>query len=78
MKACKKYNLVLSTEANEFIELQTPLQKNFVFRYPEKMEGEDLTPVKDACKLVRNILNDIDTVLRIQGIDLNDIAEKLD
>jgi hypothetical protein len=78
MKASKKYNLVLSKEASDFIETQTPLQKNFVFRYPEKMEGESLPPIKEACKLVRDILKDIDTVLRIQGIDLNDIAEKLD
>jgi hypothetical protein len=48
-----------------------------VFRYPEKMEGASLPPVKDACKLVRDILTDIDTVLRIKGINLNDIAEQL-
>jgi hypothetical protein len=42
------------------------------------MEGADLPPVKEACKLVRDILTDVVTVLRIQGIDLGDIAEKLD
>jgi hypothetical protein len=78
MKASKKYNLVLSAEASDFIEKQTPLQKNFVFRYPEKMEGASLPPVNEACKLVRDILKDIDTVLRMQGIDLNVIAEQLD
>lgn len=77
MKACKKYNLVLSADAAEFIEQQTPLQKDFVFRYPEKMEGADLPPIKEACKLVRDILIDILTVLGMKGIVLGDIAEKL-
>jgi hypothetical protein len=77
MKAAKKYNLVLSAEASDFIEKQTPLQKSFVFRYPERMEGASLPPVKEACKLVHGILRDVDTVLRIQGIKLNDIAEQL-
>jgi hypothetical protein len=77
MKASKKYDLVLSAEASDFIEKQTPLQKNFVFRYPEKMEGRSLPAVKDACKLVRSTLIDIDTVLRMKGIYLNNIAEQL-
>jgi hypothetical protein len=78
MKASKKYDLVLSAEASEFIDKQTPLQKNFVFRYPEKMEGASLPPVKEACKLVGGILKDINTVLRMKGINLDDIAEQLD
>jgi hypothetical protein len=77
MKAAKTYNLVLSAQASEFIEKQAPLQKSFVFRYPEKMEGASLPPVKDACKLVRSILTDVDTVLRIHGIKLDEIAEQL-
>ena len=78
MKASKQYDLVLSPEASEFIEKQTPLQKNFVFRYPEKMEEASLPPVKEACKLVHEILRDIDTVLRTKGIDLDKIANELD
>jgi hypothetical protein len=77
MKASKRHDLVLSVEASDFIEKQTPLQKNFVFRYPEKMEGVDLPPVKDACKLVHGILRDVDTVMRMKGINLDDIAEQL-
>jgi hypothetical protein len=77
MTASKKYHLVLSAEASEFIKQQAPLQKNFAFRYPEKMEGASLPPVKEACKLTRDILADVDTVLRILGIKLNDIAEQL-
>jgi hypothetical protein len=77
MNASKKYNLVLSAEASDFVEKQTPLRKNFVFRYPEKMEGESLPPIKEACKLARDILKDINTVLRMKGINLNDIAELL-
>jgi hypothetical protein len=48
-----------------------------VFRYPEKMEDESLPPIKEACKLARDILKDINTVLRMKGINLNDIAELL-
>ncbi len=77
MGAAKKYGLILSKEASEFIRLQTPLQKKFVFRYPENMEDASLPPVRDACKLVRNIMIDIDTVLRMKGVNLNDIAEQL-
>jgi hypothetical protein len=78
MKAAKKYDLILNTEASDFIKEQAPLQMNFVFRYPEKMEGADLPPVKEACKMVRDILKDIDTVLRTKGIDLDKIASELD
>ena len=78
MKASKNYGLILSADASDFIEEQTLLQKNFVFRYPEKMEGASLPPEKEACKLARAILTDIDTVLRMKGINLNDIAEQLD
>lgn len=48
MKASKNYQLVLSAEASDFIEKQASLQKNFVFRYPEKMGGPSLPPVKQA------------------------------
>jgi hypothetical protein len=77
MTASKKYGLILSVEASGFVEEQTLLQKKFVFRYPEKMEGASLPPEKKACKLVRAILTDIDTVLRMKGVNLNDIAEQL-
>lgn len=77
MDAAKKHGLVLSKEASQFVEEQTPMQKTFAFRYPEKMEEISLPDVKEACKLVRVIMLDIDTVLRMNGVKLNDIAEKL-
>lgn len=77
MLACKQYGLVLSKEVSEFVEHQTPLQKDFVFRYPEKLEEVSLPDTKDACKFVREVLIDIDTVLRMRGVNLDDIAEKL-
>ena len=63
MDAAKKHGLVLSKEASQFVEEQTPMQKTFAFRYPEKMEEISLPDVKEACKLVRVIMLDIDTVL---------------
>jgi hypothetical protein len=77
MEASRQYGLVLSKEAVEFIENQTPLQMDFAFRYPEKPEEVSLPDVKDSCKLVRSILVDIDIVLRMNGVDMSKIAEKL-
>jgi hypothetical protein len=77
MKASHKYGLILSKEASDFVEKQTPMQKNFAFRYPEKLEEVSLPDVKDASKLVRSIMMDIDTVLKMNGVDMSAIAEKL-
>jgi hypothetical protein len=77
MDASRPYGLILSKEESEFVEKQTPMQKNFAFRYPEKMEEMSLPDVKDACKLVRKIMIDIDVVLRMHGVDMTAIAEAL-
>jgi hypothetical protein len=77
MNASRPYGLILSKEASAFVEAQTPTQKNFAFRYPEKLEEVSLPDVKDACKLVRKITIDIDVVLRMNGIDMTVIAEAL-
>jgi hypothetical protein len=77
MTASSKYGLILSKEAFDSVEKQTPMQKNFAFRYPEKMEEVSLPDVKDASKLVRSIMIDIDVVLKMNGVDMSAIAEKL-
>jgi hypothetical protein len=61
MDASQKYGLVLSKEASQFVEDQTPMQKNFAFRYPEKLEEVSLPEVKEAYRLVRSIMMDVDT-----------------
>lgn len=77
MDASRPYGLILSKEASAFVEKQTPMQKTFAFRYPEKLEEVSLPDVKDACKLVRGIMIDIDVVLKMRGIDMSVIAETL-
>jgi hypothetical protein len=77
MNASRPYGLILSKEASDFVEKQTPMQKNFVFRYPEKLEEVSLPDVKEACKIVRKIMTDIDVVLRMHGVDMTAIAEAL-
>lgn len=77
MEACKPYGLILSKAAIKFIEDQTPLQKKFAFRYPEQFEPVDLPDAKESCKLVRDIMSDIDVVLKMRGVDLSEIAERL-
>jgi hypothetical protein len=77
MEACRKTGLILSKQAKAFVEWQTPMQKDFAFRYPEKLDEISIPDLKDACKLTREILIDVDTVLRTKGVNLSDIAEKL-
>jgi hypothetical protein len=61
MEASQKHGLALSKEASQFVEDQTPMQKNFAFRYPEKLEEVSLPEVKEAYRLVRSIMMDVDT-----------------
>lgn len=77
MNACKKYGLVLSKEATTFVTDQAPMNKSFSFRYPEKLDEVQLPNVKDSCKTVKEIMSDIDVVLKMKGINLEQIAEDL-
>jgi len=77
MNACKKYGLILSKEAASFVEDQTPMQKNFAFRYPEKLGTISLPDAKTSCKIVRDIMIDIDVALKMKGFSLERIAEKM-
>jgi hypothetical protein len=55
-----------------FVEKFTPLQKNFAFRYPEKMEEVDLGDFTSTLRKTNNIIRDIDVGLKIKGYNLAD------
>jgi hypothetical protein len=77
MNACEKYDLVFSKEDRAFVEKLTPFHKDFAFRYPEKLEQGDLGGLRSALKSTRNVINDVDTGLRIKGYNPAAIAETL-
>jgi hypothetical protein len=77
MRACAKTGLVFSVETIKFIEFLSPLQQDFVFRYPEKMEEIRPPPVEDACRLTKGILRDVDDVLKMKGFSIAEQSDAL-
>jgi len=77
MLACKAYGLVFGKDDVAFVEKFTPLQKNFAFRYPEKMEGADLGDFTSTLRKTKNIIRDVEVGLKIKGYNPARIAEDL-
>ena len=77
LKPCASYGLVFGPEVVKFISLLTPMQKDFVFRYPENLDQISLPSVADACKITKEILRDIRTVFLMKGFDVGKAVESL-
>lgn len=77
MRACAKAGLVFSPETMKFIEFLSPLQMDFVFRYPEKLEEINPPKIEVACRLTKGILRDVQLVLKMKGFDISKEAEAL-
>ena len=77
MGACTKTGLVFRPETIKFIEFLSPLQKDFVFRYPEKLEEIKPPTIEEACRLTKGILRDVDVVLKMKGFSISKEAEAL-
>ena len=77
MIACKQYGLVFDKEDVVFVEKFTPLQKDFAFRYPEKMKEADLGDFRSALRRTKNIIRDVEVGLKIKGYNPAQIAENL-
>lgn len=67
MVACKHYGLVFAKEVVAFVEKFTPLQKDFAFRYPEKMKEANLGEFTSALRQAKNIIRDVEVGLKIKG-----------
>ena len=74
MKACGRYGLIFSNADADFVVKLTPMRKDFVFRYPEKMERVDLGEMKVAIRAAKSILRDVDVGLKIKGFDVSMLA----
>ena len=74
MKACSQYGLIFSKADSEFVIKLNPMHKDFVFRYPEKMERVDLGEMKAAIRTTKSILTDVDLGLKIKGFDVSVLA----
>jgi hypothetical protein len=77
MGACAKTGLVISPQAIKFIEFLSPLQQDFVFRYPEKLEEISAPTIEEACRLTKGILRDVHVVLKMKGFDISKQSEIL-
>lgn len=77
MNAAAKQGLIVSKEGKAFVEKIAPLHVDFAFRYPEKMEEADLSDLKTAYAVSKSILKDVDTVLKMKGVDLGEIVAAL-
>lgn len=77
MKPCASSGLVFSRASIKFIEFLTPLHKDFVFRYPEKMTEIRPPELDEACRVARDILKDVQLVLKMKGFDITEATEAL-
>jgi len=77
MKACSRYGLIFSKADSEFVIKLNPMHKDFVFRYPEKMDRVDLGEMKAAIRTTKSILADVDLGLKIKGFDVSVLASLL-
>jgi hypothetical protein len=75
MIACKKYDLIFAKGDRAFVEKLTPFQKDFAFRYPEKLEQGDLGDLTSALQKTKNIIRDVEVGLKIKGYNPAAIAE---
>lgn len=64
LEACRPYGLIFARADVQFVEKLTPHHKNFVFRYPEKMETVDLGPFRPALANVKSIVRDVKLALK--------------
>jgi hypothetical protein len=74
MNACAGYGLVLSKPDAQFVKNLNPMHRDFVFRYPERMDRVDLGELKAAIRTTKNILRDVDVGLKIRGFDVSTLA----
>ena len=77
MSASAKTGLVFSPPTIKFIEFLSPLQQDFVFRYPEKLEEISPPTIEEACRLTKGILLDVHVVLKMKGFDISKQSEIL-
>ncbi|MCK1661267.1 hypothetical protein [Bradyrhizobium sp. 151] len=77
LKACRLYGLFFAPVDVQLVEKLTPHHKNFVFRYPEKMERVDLGPFRPVLRSSKNIIRDVEVGLKIRGFDPRAIVDAL-
>jgi hypothetical protein len=75
MAACATHCLVFSNEATEFVKKLDPWHRDFVFRYPEKMENVTLN-IKQGLVLTYSIIRDVEIGLKMAGINPTIAVEK--
>jgi hypothetical protein len=77
MAACARYGLVFSKRDQAFIAALNPHHKDFIFRYPEKMDRIDIGSMRDALAVTQNILRDVDVGLKIKGFNVGELSKEL-
>lgn len=74
---CRHYGLVLSKADEAFVRKITPFHKDFVFRYPEKMDRVNLGTFDAVLRATKGILRDVNICLKFRGFDVLQISEQL-